>query len=36
MTGISVAIDNTARGGVAQQTIDFAVKTANCIIVVKD
>jgi hypothetical protein len=25
-TGISVAIDNTARGGVAQQTMNFAVK----------
>lgn len=35
-TGITAAIDNTARGGVSQQTIDFAVKYANCIIIVKD
>lgn len=35
-TGISVAIDNTSRGGVAQQTIDFAVTFASVIIATKD
>lgn len=35
-TGISVAIDNTARGGVAQQTIDFAVQYADVIVAAKD
>jgi hypothetical protein len=31
-TGISVAIDNTARGGVAQQTMDFAVQYVDFIV----
>jgi hypothetical protein len=35
-TGISVAIDNTARGSVAQQTMDFAVQYASVIIATKD
>jgi hypothetical protein len=36
VTGISVAIDNAARGSVAQQTIDFAVTYASVIIATKD
>jgi hypothetical protein len=34
-TDITVAIDNTSRGSVAQQTIDFAVKYASCVICTK-
>jgi hypothetical protein len=34
-TGITAAIDNTARGGGAQQTIDFAVTYASVIIATK-
>lgn len=35
-TGISAAIDNTARGGVAQQTIDFAVSYVDVILAAAD
>jgi hypothetical protein len=35
-TGIGVAIDNAARGGGSQQTIDFATKYVDAIIATKD